>query len=55
MKIRIESEPSKLCPQTASPDWIERIRAHHRDFIERHGGPLPDSTEIIAEDRRRET
>jgi predicted DNA-binding antitoxin AbrB/MazE fold protein len=53
VKILIEPEPDKTRPQAFSPEWFEHIRAYHRDFLERHGGPLPDSTPLIAEDRRR--
>jgi predicted DNA-binding antitoxin AbrB/MazE fold protein len=36
------------------PDWLDRIRILQRELLERHGGPFPDGTFDIAEDRSRE-
>jgi predicted DNA-binding antitoxin AbrB/MazE fold protein len=34
--------------------WLDRVGAVHRDILARRGGPLPDSTAEIAEDRMRD-
>ncbi len=35
-------------------DWLDRVGFIHRDILARRGGPLPDSTAEIAEDRMRD-
>lgn len=34
--------------------WLDRVGTVHRDILARRGGPLPDSTAEIAEDRMRD-
>lgn len=49
-RVRISVEP------ISTPDpmaWLERVRKHHRQVLERRG-PFPDSTIDIAEDRDRD-
>jgi len=55
VKLYVEPQQAEQRPESFTPEWFERMRKFHQEFIERHGGPLPDSTDIIAEDRRRET
>jgi predicted DNA-binding antitoxin AbrB/MazE fold protein len=50
-RVRLKIEPSSYKEEMLA--WLERIRKHHQEFLERHGCPLPDSTPDIAEDRMR--
>src|SRR5207249_376717 len=50
-RVRLHFAPA---PKKDVLAWLERIEEHHREFLERHGGPLPDSTPDIAEDRMRD-
>jgi predicted DNA-binding antitoxin AbrB/MazE fold protein len=34
--------------------WLERVRKHQQEMLERHGGYFPDSIPDIAEDRMRD-
>ena len=52
-RVRLRIEPSSY--QAEMLAWLERVRKHRQEFLDRHGGvPLPDSTPDIAEDRMRD-
>jgi predicted DNA-binding antitoxin AbrB/MazE fold protein len=55
VKLFVEPQMAEQTPEAFTPEWFERMGAFHREIIERNGGPLPDSTPLIATDRRRET
>jgi predicted DNA-binding antitoxin AbrB/MazE fold protein len=53
-----ENQRVRLSVEAIEPrdelDWLDRIRILQRELLERHGGPFPDSTLDIAEDRNRD-
>jgi predicted DNA-binding antitoxin AbrB/MazE fold protein len=50
-RVKLQIEP--IDAQYAR-DWLERVRNHQQEMLERHGGYFPDSTLDIAEDRMRD-
>ena len=48
-RVRLSVEP--VNKETVEA-WLERIKQHHAEFVEKYGY-LPDSTPDIAEDRMR--
>jgi predicted DNA-binding antitoxin AbrB/MazE fold protein len=52
-RVKILIEPSVQPQAPEPPEWLARAQAHQREFVAKYGY-LPDSTPLIAEDRRRD-
>ncbi len=50
-RVRLQIEPIDA---EYAHTWLERVRKHQQEMLERHGGYFPDSTPDIAEDRMRD-
>jgi predicted DNA-binding antitoxin AbrB/MazE fold protein len=54
-RVRLTIQPIQPIEPAEMLAWLERVKEHHRQILERRGGePLPDSTPDIAEDRMRD-
>lgn len=54
-RVRLHVEPIGPNDPGAAMAWLERVKEHHRQILERRGGvPFPDSAPEIAEDRMRD-
>jgi predicted DNA-binding antitoxin AbrB/MazE fold protein len=52
VRLVVEQEDSAAAAEVQA--WLADIRELQQAIIAEHGGPLPDSTLLIAEDRRRD-
>jgi predicted DNA-binding antitoxin AbrB/MazE fold protein len=51
-RVKIIVEPDAPAATPEPPEWLAQAQAHQREFVAQYGY-LPDSTPLIAEDRRR--
>lgn len=50
-RVRLRVEPAEPAGAAA---WLDALRRIQQPILDRHGGPLPDSTADIAADRLRD-
>ena len=50
-RVRLTVQPIEPADARA---WLQRVQQLRQEILQRRGGPLPDSTPLIAEDRLRD-